>query len=313
MDDLKILTPHRDYIEVYDAAENAIIGLEQDDFGIELVVNGGISSKPVTIHEVNELLAPGVYEVRFTPDTLGIWYYHITQPIYDIPGWKGHFRCVEFLTSDIIDHFGEGDRVVTVEVRDGDTLAPIQGALVEILTSDMSARVAFGYTGNDGFTTSPFDLFDGNYKITAKKFGYYIFSNPFDLVVSGDTDKILEGTAFVPDPAISPDLCVVYGWLVDTEQAAQVQTIKATLVNDLQILDSKQIVTVREVSTTSRSSDGYWQMSLLRTVESMDDDLRYMFTIDDVPVGNQPFTIPDQEYISMMELAASQPNQALPA
>lgn len=303
---LKISELHRDYIEVFNAGEIPVTGLVQDDFDIELIVNGSLASKAVTITEVNPTLNPGVYEVSFTPDTLGGWYLHITQSTYSKTGWKELYKVTQYEVDDILDTYGLGDKRVTITVTDEDTGNPIEGVLVEVFNSALTSRVIYAYTNANGITPTLW-LYAGDYKVVCKKFGYYTFDNPFDLTVAVDMNLDIEGAAFAPTPAWSPDLCTVYGWVVDSQQNPQQETVYAKLLNDAYYLDNKQIAVVNEKSVTARSSDGYWEIPLTRTVDSMNDDMRYEFKIGDTPVG--VFNIPDQDSISLKELAEAQQDE----
>jgi hypothetical protein len=301
---LKLNELHRDYIEVYDAAESPVTGLEQADFGVVLLVNGSLSSKSVTIEEVNPSTSPGVYEVSFTPDTLGEWYLLVTQATYQKTGWKDIYQVFTADIDDVYERVGDGSNQVTITVQDQDTSNPVIGALVEVYNESLTARVAFGETNASGVKV--FWLNDGNYKVTVKKFGYYMFDNPFDLVVAVDTPLTIEGEAFAPSPPWSPDLCTVYGWVVSNGQPQEV-TVKARLLNDAYYLDNKQIDIVTDQTVASRSSDGYWELPLTRTTDSMNDDLRYEFTVGETPLG--VFNIPDQDSISLKELAEDQQDE----
>ena len=313
MSDLKINELHRDYIEVFDAAENAITGLIQDDFDIVLLVNGSLSSKPITIIEVNAVSSPGVYEVTFTPDTLGGWYYHITQDTYAKAGWKDLFKCTTYdidgigeELSNLLDNYNLGDKGVVITVTDQDTDVPIEGAFVEIYNETLTSRVVYAYTNANGQTPATLTLYAGTYKVTAKKFGYYTFENPFTLVVVDDTTLSIEGLAFAPTPPSSPEVCGVYGWLTASGQPQQA-TVTARLLNDAYYLDSQQIEVVVEQSVVSRSSDGYWALPLTRTKDSMNDDIRYEFKVGDTSIG--VYSIPDEDNVPLKTLADEQQDE----
>jgi hypothetical protein len=102
---------------------------------------------------------------------------------------------------------GTGANVVTLTLHDADAAAVPNIACVVRNTAE-DAILAQATTDENGQVELQLD--DGSYKVRYGPSGFYIFSNPYDLTVSGATAGTFTCEAVaLPTPA-APDLCVCY-------------------------------------------------------------------------------------------------------
>jgi hypothetical protein len=108
---------------------------------------------------------------------------------------------------------GSGSNTVTITIED-ELSIPIPEVRVEIWNEDASVYLQGGYTNSSGIYTASRD--DGTYTVKVRKAGWS-FSDPFTLVVSGDTAQTYEGAGINIPPAPSADLCTIYEYCMDLD------------------------------------------------------------------------------------------------
>jgi len=165
-----------------------------------------------------------------------------------------------------------GSSTVTITITtSGGT--PIQDANVQIWNSTATALVTYGVTNSNGQIQKSVD--DGVYKVKVRK-GGYSFSDPFDLTVSGDTSQTYTGTTFVVDPPSEPELCRLYGYLVDgSESAIEDAYVHAVVYESPTVLEDNVSVISPETITATTSSTGLFTLDLVQGV-------KFTITIPDI-------------------------------
>lgn len=73
--------------EVYDFAQDPVLGLTNGDFTKFVTFNGANSAVVVTVSEIGN----GRYEATFTPTSTGMWQVLIRQATYNKRGWAEDF------------------------------------------------------------------------------------------------------------------------------------------------------------------------------------------------------------------------------
>lgn len=237
----------------------------------------GTNDITITISELGD----GRYRTSFTPDATGDWILTVTHPTYFPEGKSNNYLVFAQLFDGIsVANLGPGNRVVTISVDDADTGNPIVGAYVEVYTVDLSTKIAFGWTDSAGEIV--FSLFDGSYSVILSLIGAYVFTVPESLTVSGDTAQTYEGTAFEPTSPASPDLCTVYGWNFNMQDTAVAVTIEAKLIGERNTLIAYPHIVTEDITTTSRVSDGYWEIPVIQSALYTGGETKYQFLIDGV-------------------------------
>jgi hypothetical protein len=153
---------------------------------------------------------------------------------------------------------GAGLRQITVSVVDG-AAAPVPDATVAIYDSSNTTLITRGTTGAGGTLVVALD--DGTYKVRLLKAGYS-FTTPQTLVVSADASVQYTATQWVPSPASSPDLCMVYGTVVDAAgDPVPNAEVRAEAV--VPATSSANQLGRKRVTTTANAS-GYFELELVR-------------------------------------------------
>jgi len=75
------------YLEVYDNANNPVLGLVNANFTKVLAFNGVLNATVVTVTEVGN----GMYEATFTPGVIGSWHLLIRNAANNPRGWDETF------------------------------------------------------------------------------------------------------------------------------------------------------------------------------------------------------------------------------
>lgn len=299
--DVKINTIHRDHIYVYanGNVKQPVIGEALADFTIEVSVDGAYKVKTINLSEIDPVNKKGWYMVYFTPDEYRIWNVAIESKNYDI-AWQQDYRVMDQLVDDInIENLGPGGRLVTITLEDDDSGIPIPDAWIVIYNESQTTQLAWAMSDANGQKT--FYLDDGKYKVYVRKIGSYVFDNPFNLTVSGRTYATYQGTRFEPSTPQNPNTAVVYGWTKtqDGEPVGDIEVVAEVIGERLFLRNHPEIIR-RESTTTSRDSDGYWELALTWTADYEQDDVRYAFIINDVNIG--AVTIPSRDHVGLHEL-----------
>lgn len=120
--------------------------------------------------------------------------------IVDGSDWHGYV-LPEVLVSD---ESLQGS-LVTITVKDSEDY-PVQYARAQIRRSGIV--VTTGTTSDIGQLVLGLD--DGEYQLTLSSIVGYVFDNPYDFTVSGDTDVDIIVESFMEEPSPSPEYCRVY-------------------------------------------------------------------------------------------------------
>lgn len=153
-----------------------------------------------------------------------------------------------------------GARQIDITIEDTSSV-PIQGAQVDLYDATNTNFLARVFTDINGETA--FALDDGTYNLRIWATGYS-FTVPEVLVVTADASETYQGTTG-PSLPTAPDLCVIYGYVVDGGGApigGACVTAEPTTPQDS---GSGQAVEY-PIHVLTRQ-DGYFEMSLLRNLE----------------------------------------------
>lgn len=299
--DIKINTVHRDHIYVYANGDvkQPVTGQVKADFTIEVSIDGVFAAKTINLTEVDPVNKKGWYMPYFTPDVYRIWNVSIESKNYNLK-WSQDYRVMDQLVDDIsVENLGPGGRLVTITLEDDESGIPIPDAWIVIYNQAESTRLAWAMSDANGQKT--FYLDDGNYKVYVRKIGQYVFDNPFNLAVSGRTYATYTGTLFAPSTPVNANTAIVYGWTLtqDEEPIGDINVTADVGGDRLFLRNNPQIVRKASV-TTSRASDGYWELALTRSIQYRRADVKYAFTIDGKHIGS--VVIPDQDRVGLHEL-----------
>lgn len=304
--DIKINAVHRDHFYLYQNGDvnDPVVGETQSDFTIEVDVDGVVKAKTISIAEVDAVNKKGWYMVYFTPDEQRIWNVFINSKNYDI-AWQQDYRVMDQLVDDInVENLGPGGRLVTITIEDDESGAAIPDAWIVIYNEGQTTRLAYALSDANGQKT--FYLDDGKYKVYVRKIGSYVFDNPFNLTVSGRTYATYEGTRFEPSTPVNPNTAVVYGWTLtqDGEPVGDIEVIGEVIGERLFLRSHPEIIR-RASTTTSRDSDGYWELALSWTSEYVQENVKYAFIINGVNIG--AVTIPNKDRVGLHTLISQIP------
>lgn len=151
-----------------------------------------------------------------------------------------------------------GVRQVTIHVKDG-VGAPVPQAGIAIFDPTNTVFLTQGTADSGGDLVVALD--DGTYKLRMHK-SLYSFTVPETLTVSGDGTHNYTATAFSAPAPSSPELCVVYGTILDASGVAVADETVSVSVETPTTSDSNQL-SLKQVSTTTNSS-GYFEIELVR-------------------------------------------------
>lgn len=176
-----------------------------------------------------------------------------------------------------------GSSTVTITITtEGGT--PIQDANVQIWNSAATALVTYGITDSNGQIQKSTE--DGTFKIKVRK-GGYSFDDPFDLTVSGDTSQTYTGETFIVDPPDEPELCRIYGYLVDASEAAiEDAYVHAVVFISPTVLSDGVSVISPETITSTTTSTGLFTLDLAQGI-------RFTITIPDIGF-RKTIKVPDE-------------------
>lgn len=310
----------KDDFVVTDSAGNLITGIPPSAFTKKLYNPSGTEVSGTITVTITEL-GLGNYRASFTPNVIGDWLLVIAHATYFSYGKRENYLISETLFDDIptvseidtqlssthgdgsweeVPGPGEGANPVTITVRDVDTLVPIPSALVQVRNLGETVLLAMLETDVNG--QCGFLLDNGTYKVRLRKLGSYTFTNPKTLVVSGSTSAIYTGSVFSPGTPSSPELCLVYSWEQSLQGVGLAVEVKAKVTGTRNFLKTNPRIMGTEKTTTSDDgADGYWSLSLIRSVEFVEEKtVEYEFYIGGEKVGKG--VVPDQASISLREL-----------
>jgi hypothetical protein len=154
-----------------------------------------------------------------------------------------------------------GLRQITISVVDG-VAAPVADVNVAIYDSGNTAMVTRGDTDAGGQLVVNLD--DATYKVRLMK-GGYTFTTPQTLVVSADASAEYTATEYTPTPASSPDLCMVFGTLLDAGGNALEGATVRVRTDAPDAVSGNQLTTGTVEATTDAT--GYFELELVRNAE----------------------------------------------
>jgi len=177
-----------------------------------------------------------------------------------------------------------GSEAVTIYAKEETTENPIPESYFEIWDASNSVRL-YRDEDSDADGTAIFNLAPGEYKVRIRK-PFWDFPTYSDLTVpAGGTSLTVHATFFSPSAPPGPDLCVVYGWVIDTQNnKIEGATIKATLDNDEVFDEGSQKVSDMIVETTS-NTEGYFELALISNLKYSIPGTRYEFEITKADQG----------------------------
>jgi len=179
---------------------------------------------------------------------------------------------------------GSGSETATIYAKETTTENPIPEAYFEIWDESNSTRL-YRDEDSDANGTAIFNLAPGNYKVKIRK-PFWDFPTYTDLTVPvGGTSLTVHATLFSPSAPPGPDLCVVYGWVIDTQNNKIFDAIiKATLDNDDAFDEGSQKVADMTIETTS-NLEGYFELVLIPNSKYSITGTKYEFEIVKVEEG----------------------------
>jgi hypothetical protein len=159
---------------------------------------------------------------------------------------------------------GGGSSTVTITIED-ELSIPIPETRVEIWNEDASVYLQGGYTNSSGIFTASRD--DGTYAVKVRKAGWS-FSDPFTLVVSGDTSQAYEGAEFYIDPPSGGDVCRIYEFCYkpDSTTPLSADDVSNSTVRIISLPEDLNGVTLSGESTSgtfdSSNNTIYWDIAV---------------------------------------------------
>lgn len=162
---------------------------------------------------------------------------------------------------------GSGASSVTITVTDGDSGAPIAGAMVKVYNATDTVLIAYGTTNTVG--QANFLLDDATYIVRLAKYTVYTFANPLSLVVSGTTTASYTGTLITGGLPPIPEACVITGRCIDGvgNPIANVK-VQANAIGDKLVYEdasgSKTSVDSDPIRTVT-DTNGVWDLTLIRS------------------------------------------------
>lgn len=305
----------RDYIYVEDPdTGNPVIGLVNGDFGHTIIVNGTVSAETLTLTEVDAVNAKGEYKIEHTPVASGDRQLIIEYTPLELR-WSGTYDVADVDIDDISDQIetlqqGSGSETATIYAKETSTENPIPEAYFEIWDESDTTRLHRD-EDSDANGTAVFNLAPGSYKVRIRK-PFWDFPTSSDLTVpSGGTSLTIHATHFSPSAPSGPDLCVVYGFLIDTQNnKVSGATISARLDNDEAFSESQKIADM--VIETTSDSEGYFELALIPNSKLSIEDTKYEFTVLKASENYQwrkRGAVPDQDNANIEDVVNPAPEE----
>ncbi len=170
-----------------------------------------------------------------------------------------------------------GSNVVTLTVVDGSG-SPLAGVGMTI-RSLYDNLVSVAVTNSVGVAVVLLD--NATYNVYLRKTGSSIvFSNPYQLVVSGDTALTMTATAPVIASPGDPSRATVYGWVADIGLTVQEGvTVRFTLVEPNILLDSGTVLA--DPIDVLTDAEGRFEVALVVATDLMPSNVKYRVEIDE--------------------------------
>lgn len=170
---------------------------------------------------------------------------------------------LEAISDKLDTHLGAGARQITIHVQDGAAL-DIPDVEVSIFNDTNTVFLTRGTTDSNGDFVTGLD--DASYNVRLVKAGF-TFTVPEPFTVTADATFTFTGAGVVIIPPSAPNLCVIFGTLVN----AAGEDLVGACVQAFAVVDPPQVVAglqmadpIAEVLT---DQDGFFQIELVRNSE----------------------------------------------
>lgn len=177
----------------------------------------------------------------------------------------------------------QGTRQITLHVQDQNSI-PVPNVYVAIYDSSNTTLLYVVQTGSNGNVV--FNLNDGTYKFRPIKVGY-TFTTPQTVVVTGDATVNVAATAFQPPVPSAPDMCVIFGTLVNahgTPDQGAVITIRSAVPN---AAAGETLVDNAPPITITTDANGQFSIELIKGA-------KVKIYSPEAGLGGVMFTVPQQ-------------------
>lgn len=291
----------KDHMKVLDSANQRRPGIPVSEFKYSLRDPDGVERSAqlggdITVNFIE--FSYGNYRLWYTPDKVGAWYIDVWHPTIFPWGQHNDHQIYSQSLDDVGP--GTGDHMQKVIVKEAVTDLPLQNTRVRVYNDAMTQLVAQGYTNSLG--EIELYLNDGDYKVNLYRLGTHTFTNPHDLtVVAPYTDVTYYGTPITLPSPTSPEGCMVYGWLTELDGVTPMEAeVTIEIVGGKQFTSGGLQVPRSQTVVTSRDTDGYWQVELVRSSEFTDPLTRYAFKVDGI--AQCEFIVPDVDNINFANM-----------
>ncbi len=247
------------FVRVFRDSDNQFF--DWSDFTFKAV---GHTTLDQILTEIDATNAPGLYEVTagfniltITNAVAGDTYTFI--PI-QTPGTDAVLPPPGLLKVSQISLTPTGARQVTIHVNDAGP-ADLPGVEVSIFNDTNTVFLVRGTTDSNGDVT--FALDDASYNARLVK-GGFTFTVPEPFTVTADATFIFAGVGVAITPPSAPNLCVIFGSLVN----AAGDDLVGACVQAFAVVDPPQVVgglqLADPVAETVTDQDGFFQIELVR-------------------------------------------------